>query len=74
MQTYNNRTPDSIRQELESYTEEGCQQLARFLQNFMANEHNGKNFLLIASDKNHLPYERMTIMLASAYDWFAYGN
>ena len=74
MPKYENRTPESIKAEFESYTEEGCLQLAKFLQSFMANEHNGKDFLSTAKLTELKPHERMRVMLASAYDWFAYGN
>lgn len=71
---YADRTPDSVKAELETYTEEGCMQLARFLQNFMANEHNARDFLCIAKEKDKLPHERMRSMFGHAYDWFSYGN
>ena len=74
MTTYANRTPESIKAEHESYTEESCQQLAKFLQNFMSNEHNGKDFLATATLTELKPHERVKAMLASAYDWFAFGN
>jgi len=72
--TYNERTPESIKAELKSYTEDGCLQLAKFLQNFMANEHNARDFLSIAKERDLQPHERMRSMLAHAYDWFAWGN
>ena len=74
MTNYENRTLESIKAEQEYYTEEGCQQLAKFLQNSLANEHNGKNFLAIARLPSLKPHERMRAMIASAYDWFAFGN
>lgn len=74
MLKYENRTPESVKAELESYTEEGCLQLAKFLQNFMANEHNGKDFLSFSKLTGLKPHEKMRAMIASAYDWFAYGN
>lgn len=74
MLKYEKRTPESVKAELESYTEKDCLQLAKFLQNFMANEHNGKDFLSILKLTGLKPHEKMRSMIASAHDWFAYGN
>lgn len=75
MPTYDKRTPESIKTELASYTEENCLQLAKFLQDFMANEHNGRDFVGLAKDtKIGPPSTRMRVILAHAYDWLAYGN
>lgn len=68
-------TPDSIRAEHAEVTEAGVIQLANFLQVWMANEHNGKDFVSLAKDKEiGEPSDRARVILGSALDWFAYGN
>lgn len=72
--TYDTRTPDSVKADLESYTEADCLQLAKFLQTFMADAHNARDFLSIAEDKHRLPHERISSILGHAYDWFRFGT
>ena len=74
---YQDRTPESVKQELDSFTEVKAQQLAEFLQTWMANEHNGKQFLAQLKEmrkENSKPADCCQAILGSAYDWFAYGN
>lgn len=72
---YENRTPESIKQELDECTEDGVKQLARFLQGWMANEHNARDFESLAEDQGlGTPANRVRIILGHALDWFAYGN
>lgn len=74
-QAYLDRTPESVREEMETYTEEGVKQLATFLQNWMANEHNSRDFASLAEDKTiGPPSARATAILSHALCWFQYGN
>ncbi len=70
---YEERTPESVKTELESYTQDGANQLEKFLTGWMANEHNGRDFKSILDPKLP-PHEQMRLMLGHAYDWFRYGN
>lgn len=73
--TYNNRTPETIKAEMDNMTEAGVLQLAEFLQTWMANSHNDRIFILIAKDKQiGPPAIRARLIFGHAYDWFAYGN
>lgn len=72
---YDDRTPESVRAELSTYTEDGVKQLATFLQNWMANEHNSRDFLSLANDKTiGPPSVRAKVILSHALCWFQYGN
>ena len=70
---YKERTPESIRAELASMTPEKAKRLAEFLQAWMANEHNGRDFFSCL-DNDLPPVRQCKLMLVHAYDWFAYGN
>lgn len=74
---YNDRTPDTIQKELSEYTKERVLDLAKYLDTWMSNEHNGKAFVRLAEDcfkDRHPPYMVARLLLGSALDWFAYGN
>lgn len=77
MPKYVDRTPNSIQKEFDSYTEEGVRDLARYLQTWMANEHNDRNFVELANkafkDKTK-PATVARMLFGHALDWFAYGN
>lgn len=74
MTQYNDRTPETIKAELAETTNEGVEKLALFLQKWMANAHNARNFVEIAEDKTQSPSDRAKLIFGHAYDWFAYGN
>jgi len=69
---YKERTPESIRAELASMTPEKAKRLAEFLQAWMANEHNGRDFFSYL-DPELTPAGQCELMLGNAYDWFAFG-
>lgn len=74
---YKDRTPESIKQELDSFTEAQVLELAKFLEGWMSNEYNGKQFLKLFRDlqKNKTrPSSIARQLLGYALDWFAYGN
>lgn len=74
---YSERTVDSIRKEYNQYTYENVEQLAMFLQTWMANEHNNRQFLQLFQDMKKdkiLPYQIAKSLLGHGIDWFAYGN
>jgi len=75
MNTYANRTPETIKAEMDAITDEKVLHLATFLQTWMTNEHNGRDFVAIATDKTiGSPALRAQVVIGHAYDWFAYGN
>ena len=74
---YEQRTPESIQEELNKYTEGGARKLAHFLQSYMANEHNNRQFIEMCEDmvkEKCKPHEITKALLAHAYDWIAFGN
>lgn len=75
--TYEQRTPESIRAELDAITPDGVLKLARFLEDWMANEHNGRDFVHACCEMLKVgikPCDVAEQLLAHAHDWFAYGN
>lgn len=74
---YNNRTQESIKKELNEYTKIGVMDLAKYLDTWMSNEHNGKAFVKLAEEAfkdKQPPHVVARQLLGSALDWFVYGN
>jgi hypothetical protein len=73
---YADRTPESIAKEYKDYTYEGVKDLAKYLDTWMTNEHNGRLFMKIFDDmKGDCPPSQIArALLSHALDWFAYGN
>lgn len=74
---FDERTPDSIHKEWKNYTKEGVIDLAKYLDTWMANEHNGRNFKILADEmfKDRCePYIVARALFGSALDWLLYGN
>ena len=74
LMNYNERTPESIKGELDRYTEAQAQELADFLEAEFANEHNGRDFQSFMKDPDSRPHEKIRFMLWHMIDWLAYGN
>lgn len=74
---YKDRTPESIKAEYDSITDNGVNHLAKVLQINIANEHNGRDFIGLLKEarqdgaSNHIIMKQL---LAHAYDWYAFGN
>lgn len=71
---YEDRTPESIKRELDSYTEAQAQELADFLEAEFANEHNNRDFQSFMKDNDSRPHEKIRRMLYHMLDWVVYGN
>jgi hypothetical protein len=77
MTKYNDRTPDSIRKEHLDYTYEGIEDLAKYLDKWMSNEHNARQFVQLYKESKKdgsRPNEIASQLFGHALDWFNYGN
>jgi hypothetical protein len=77
MLRYSNRTLESIAKEHADYTYEGVLELAKYLESWMSNEHNGRQFVRTYNDMKKdkcTPHQIAIALLGHAYDWLAYGN
>lgn len=74
---YEDRTPQSIQAEYLEYTKDGVLKLAKQLDAWMANEHNGRQFVKIANEafkERTPPFAVARALFCHGADWFGHGN